>query len=111
MLAYRRLAVLFPGICFAKIQETQPMGLQNPALFFNQVGCFRTYMPQSKVIDALKSIEQEAGRNPEDKAIERICLDIDLLTYGERVLKPEDLTRDYIVEGLKELDKQLEKKY
>lgn len=109
MLAHRQLDALFPDIHFAKVQETQPIGLQNPAVFFNQLGCFCTDMSMEKVIEVLKSIEREAGRKPEDKAIERVCLDIDLLTYGECVLKPEDLKRDYIVEGLSEFSKQSDK--
>lgn len=110
MFAHRQLDALFPDIRFAKVQETQPIGLQNPATFFNQVGSFRTDMRMDKVIEALKSIECEAGRKPEDKAIERVCLDIDLLTYGEHILKPEDLKRDYLMEGIRELNKQLDKK-
>lgn len=106
MFAHQQLEVLFPDIRFAKVKETQPVGLQNPAMFSNQVGSFRTDKDMDKVIEALKSIEREAGRKPEDKAIERVCLDIDLLTYGEHALKLEDLKRDYIVEGLKELNKQ-----
>ena len=38
----------------------------------------------------LKAIEQSAGRRPGDKKEEKVCLDIDLLTFDDRVLKPED---------------------
>lgn len=105
-LAHQRLLSLFPGICFSEAQETEPMGLQNPALFKNQVGRFHTDRVMNQVIEKLKAIEHEAGRRPEDKAIERVCLDIDLLSYGDCVLKPVDLKRDYIVKGLEELNKQ-----
>ena len=33
----------------------------------------------------------------------KVCLDIDLLSFDDRVLKPEDLKREYIVKGLEEL--------
>lgn len=105
-LAQKRLGELFPLICFAKERETEPLSLRNRSLFSNQVACFYTDMDKNAVVDNLKRIEAEAGRKPEDKAWERISLDIDLLSYGDCILKPEDLKRDYIVEALAELDEQ-----
>lgn len=105
-LAQRRLAELFPLIRFAKERETKPVSLHNRALFSNQVACFYTEMNRETVVCILKRIEAEAGRQPEDKVLEKISLDIDLLSYGNCILKPEDLKRDYIVEGLTELKKQ-----
>lgn len=105
-LAQKRLGELFPLICFAKERETEPLSLHNRSLFSNQVACFYTDMDKNAVVDNLKRIEAEAGRKPEDKARERISLDIDLLSYGDCILKPEDLKRDYIVEALAELDEQ-----
>jgi 2-amino-4-hydroxy-6-hydroxymethyldihydropteridine diphosphokinase len=54
-------------------------------------------------VKELKTIEKEAGREKEDKKREKVCLDIDLLVFDNRVLKPEDLKRDYILKGLEEL--------
>lgn len=105
-LAQRRLTELFPLIYFAKERETQPLSLRNRSLFSNQVACFYTDMDREAVIRNLKRIEAEAGRRPEDKALEKINLDIDLLSYGNCILKPDDLKRDYIVEGLNELNEQ-----
>lgn len=105
-LAQKRLGELFPLICFAKERETEPLSLRNRSLFSNQVACFYTDMDKNAVVDNLKRIEAEAGRKPEDKVWERISLDIDLLSYGDCILKPEDLKRDYIVEALVELDEQ-----
>ena len=50
----------------------------------------------------LKSIEREAGRTSEEKKQEIVRLDIDLLSCDNRVYKPEDLKRDYIVRGLED---------
>ena len=52
----------------------------------------------------MKDIEREAGRTPEEKKQEIVRLDIDLLSCDNRVYKPEDLKRDYIIRGLKELN-------
>ncbi|WP_455590854.1 2-amino-4-hydroxy-6-hydroxymethyldihydropteridine diphosphokinase [Bacteroides sp.] len=105
-LARQRLLSLFPDIQFAKPQETMPLDFSNPAMFTNLVGHFSTDWEMEQVKRKLKAIEREAGRCPEDKVIERVSLDVDLLLYGECVLKPDDLKRDYIVKGLQELNKQ-----
>ena len=94
LLARRRLVDLFPTIRFTSEQETRPLFFRSPALFSNQVAMF---------FSELKAIEQSAGRRPEDKKEEKVSLDIDLLSFDDRVLKPEDLKREYVVKGLEEL--------
>ena len=95
LLARKRLADLF--------RETQPLFFRSPALFSNQVALFFSEAEEEKVKKELKAIEKCAGRRPEDKKEEKVCLDIDLLSFDDRVLKPEDLKREYIVKGLEEL--------
>ena len=103
LLARRRLTALFPSIRFTGEQETRPLFFRNPALFSNQVARFYTDADAERVVKELKTIEKEAGREKEDKKREKACLDIDLLVFDNRVLKPEDLKRDYILKGLEEL--------
>ena len=103
LLARRRLTALFPSIRSTGEQETRPLFFRNPALFSNQVARFYTDADAERVVKELKTIEKEAGREKEDKKREKVCLDIDLLVFDNRVLKPEDLKRDYILKGLEEL--------
>lgn len=103
LLARRKLTALFPSIRFTGEQETRPLFFRNPALFSNQVARFYTDADAERVVKELKTIEKEAGREKEDKKREKVCLDIDLLVFDNRVLKPEDLKRDYILKGLEEL--------
>ncbi len=104
LLARRRLQQLYPSVRFASEQDTLPLFLkQNKALFTNQVALFFSEQGEEEVVGELKSIERAAGRCPEDKVRERICLDIDLLSYDGRILKPEDLKREYVIRALKEL--------
>ena len=103
LLARRRLTALFPSIRFTGEQETRPLFFRNPALFSNQEARFYTDADAERVVKELKTIEKEAGREKEDKKREKVCLDIDLLVFDNRVLKPEDLKRDYILKGLEEL--------
>ncbi|MEG1564135.1 MAG: 2-amino-4-hydroxy-6-hydroxymethyldihydropteridine diphosphokinase [Bacteroides sp.] len=105
-LARRRLQSLFPAIRFATLQYTEPLHFTNPARFANQVAVLETDCPKAEIIRLCKEIEREAGRQPGDKQIEKVSLDIDLLLYGSEVLKPEDLQRDYVVKGQKEILKQ-----
>ncbi len=105
LLAHKKLKALFPSICFATEEETEPLHLKNTARFSNQVAMFTTELEKGRIVNALKEIEFEAGRRPGDKVTERICLDIDLLMYDGEILKPEDMTRYYVRKGLNELIK------
>jgi 2-amino-4-hydroxy-6-hydroxymethyldihydropteridine diphosphokinase len=49
----------------------------------------------------LKQIERDNGRLPEDKAQGIVKLDIDLLKFDDYVLKPKDLEKDFVMEGIK----------
>lgn len=53
----------------------------------------------------LKALERQLGRTPEQRASrpQDIPIDIDLITWDERLLKPRDSERLYFVEGLREL--------
>ena len=102
-LARRRLAQLFADIRFSAERETEPLCLHRPGLFSNQVACFHSGLCADEVRSRLKTIEREAGRLPQDKPREIVRLDLDLLSCDGRVLKPADMERGYVCQGLKEL--------
>lgn len=106
-LARRRLSELFPGIRFSRMEETAPLLLKRPALFANQLARFASDCPVNEVVARLKAIEQEAGRTHVETLQEIIRLDIDLLSCDATVYKPDDLRRDYVMRGLKELETAL----
>lgn len=106
-MARKILQGLFPDIRFACERETKPLFFKSPALFSNQVAFFFSDKTMYDVKRILKKIECDAGRKPEDKDQEKVCLDIDLLSYDDYILKPEDLKRDYILLGLEELENNL----
>lgn len=103
-LARRRLSELFPGIRFSRMEETAPLLLKRPALFANQLARFASDCSVNEVVARLKAIEQEAGRTHVETLQEIIRLDIDLLSCDATVYKPDDLRRDYVMRGLKELE-------
>lgn len=85
--ARNRLTAFFPSIRFAEEVETEPYLLSNPALFSNQLARFHSDEGIEQVKARLKTIERLAGRLPEDKAKEKIVLDIDLLVCDDVILK------------------------
>ena len=101
--ARQKLSELFSTICFAPEQETKPLYLKNQTLFSNQVAVFFSEEREEEIIKILKEIEHAAGRQPGDKEEEKVCLDIDLLLYDNRILKPEDWEREYVQRSLSTL--------
>ena len=57
----------------------------------------------------LKALECRTGRTPEQRKAypEAIPVDIDLITWDQEILKPRDVTRPYLIEGLRELNEPL----
>lgn len=102
-LARQRLTELFSDIRFSEEEETKPLFFHRSNLFSNQVARFVSVGQRHPSQPHQKAIEREAGRLPEEKRQEIVRLDIDLLSGGDTVYKPEDLKRDYIVRGLKQL--------
>lgn len=102
-LARRMLHHSFFDIRFSTETETEPLGMKNKAKFSNQLALFDTVENKEQVICLLKEIEHAAGRCPEDKQKEKISLDIDLLMFNGKVLKPEDMKRNYVRMGMDEL--------
>ena len=92
--AEEALQRLFPDIEWGGIVETIPEKLENPQPFLNRAARFRTSLPMTEVRSILKQIEQTNGRTPESKKEGRIPLDIDLLSYDQQVLKPEDWQKE-----------------
>lgn len=102
-LAQKQLIELFPTICFAKEEITEPLLVNKKEKFINQVARFQTEMNEIDTKNELKKIEILCGQTSIDKLHEIIRMDIDLLIYNNRILKPNDLKRDYIQRGIEEL--------
>ena len=94
----------FPDIRFGEEMETIAIGDKFLSPFSNQVAIFHTLLSAEEVRTILKGIEQQNGRAPEDKAKGIVKLDIDLLIYDDFILKPADLKKDFVLEGMKQLN-------
>ena len=94
----------FPDIRFSEEMVTEAIGSGFLSPFHNQVASLKTSLPAEQVRAILKSIEQGQDRLPKDKAQGIVKLDIDLLMYDDIVLKPKDMEREFVMEGMKSLD-------
>ncbi|MCD8261560.1 MAG: 2-amino-4-hydroxy-6-hydroxymethyldihydropteridine diphosphokinase [Bacteroides sp.] len=104
LVATERLRKAFPDISFSSMIESKPIGTHSKKCFLNRVAIFRTHWNPTEVKEFFTSIEQEAGRRPEDKNKEIIILGIDLVVYDKKIYKPQDITCDYLLTGIRELD-------
>ena len=101
--ARRDLENHFPGIRFGTEMETEAIGSGFLSPFSNQVAIFETTLSAEEVRAIFKQIECDLGRLPTDKSYGVVKMDIDLLMYDDDILKPKDLEREFVLEGMKEL--------
>lgn len=71
--------------------ETEPWGEVNQPSFLNAVAEINTNLEPETLLSELKRIETDLGRVPSYRWGPRL-IDLDLLLYGERVLRTERLT-------------------
>lgn len=102
--AISRLKQLFPDIRLSSPMLTEPMGMKCTNPFLNRMARFPSDMDYDAVRAAMKRIEAEAGRRPEEKEEEIIRLDLDILQAGDRRFKPQDWSRPFVPQLIKQID-------
>ena len=94
--AVEKIGCLFGDVDLSPVYETGSVGFEGPS-FFNLVAGIRTDQPLLAVRDAMREIEAEAGRIRGRKSFDNRVLDIDVLLFGDQVLRPEyNIPRDEI---------------
>ena len=101
--ARKALMKLFPNIRFSKEMTTEAIGDKFLSPFSNQVAKLETSLTIEEIRNLLKKIEKDNRRLPEDKEQGIVKLDIDLLTFDDLILKPNDMEKDYVLEGISSL--------
>ncbi|MDH6359071.1 2-amino-4-hydroxy-6-hydroxymethyldihydropteridine diphosphokinase [Parabacteroides sp. PF5-9] len=102
--ARQLLSDRFEKIRFSQAIYTDPIDMpENSPQFINQVAIAYTMKNPESIKPIIKQIEQHIGRNANDKEKGVIPIDIDLLQWNDLILKPEDMQRDYVTEGLHSL--------
>lgn len=105
--ALGRLRKYFPSLIASTLLETEPIGLDNAALFSNQTVSIKTSWSRERLHDLFKEIEQDLGRDP--KSICEVAIDIDLVQYGTQVVKSKELNYPHVKQGIEELLEKEEK--
>lgn len=112
--ALDRLDAAFGLTGVSGVYETDPVGYRDQPRFLNLVARLRTDLAPRALLDRLRAIERERGRERTFKNAPR-TLDIDLLLYGDRVIDQEGLRvphprmteRSFVLVPLLELDPEL----
>lgn len=101
--AFEALSRVFSDFVAGEAVRTPAVGEGYHGEFVNRAASFTSSRTASEVKGVLKNLEYEAGRRPGDKQRGVMPLDLDLLIFDGRVLKPSDMERDYVVSLLKAL--------
>ncbi len=90
-------------ITFSKSIWTLPIGIESDR-FLNCVGLAYTSLDLKHAESAVKNIERLCGRMEGDRAMDIIRVDIDILTFDDKVIREKDFSRDYIQRLVKTLN-------
>ncbi|MFQ5747137.1 MAG: 2-amino-4-hydroxy-6-hydroxymethyldihydropteridine diphosphokinase [Gemmatimonadota bacterium] len=93
-LGVARLETLLFGCRASAVYETDPLHVTDQPRFLNQCVVGRTDRDPLEFLKALRAIERDAGRmrGVGELRFGPRTLDLDLLLFGERVVREEDLT-------------------
>ena len=94
------LNLTFGSVDYSKTSITAPYGQIYREDFLNQLAVINTDKEQVEIQFLLKDIEHKLGRSTFDKETGRVVIDLDLVIWNDKVLKPEDLRRKYVAELL-----------
>ena len=98
----------------SSVYRTAPYGVTDQPEFYNSCVTFETFLEPEELLEYLQEIEAEGGRERKEHWGPR-TLDLDLLFYGDRVIRTERLVvphpqiakRMFVLEPLKEIDPYL----
>ncbi len=76
----------------SSIYETEPVGYKDQPLFLNLVCQITTDLNAEELLHLAKDIENKMGRMPGRQINSPRLIDIDILFYGDRIIKAQNLT-------------------
>lgn len=94
--ARRMLAHYFPDVVFTPSIITTATDEKYSFPFRNVLAVFYSDLLSEEIVQKLKMIEFAMGRQPRDKDTGKVIIDIDLLQYGDEILRPDDYERAYV---------------
>ena len=90
-------------IIFSSHYSTPGVGSGEGKTYLNAVALGHTSLSAEAIRTSLKDFELRTGRTPEVRALGIVPIDLDLLSLGDTVFKPKDLSQSYVLRGLNEL--------
>lgn len=96
----------FSAVDYSSVYSTRPYGAKACAVgydYTNAVVIAITDMEAADVNDALKHYETEHGRDSGSRASGIVTIDLDLVIYDDKVLRPQEINREYFAKGYNEL--------
>lgn len=93
----------FHAIEWGEAIYTPAEGTVTQTIYLNQGAKFYTDKNEKELKDFFKTIEKMCGRTSSSKRKERIPLDIDLLLFDGKPMKPDDLSKAYVKSILKSI--------
>ena len=90
-------------IIFSSHYSTPGVGSGEGKTYLNAVAIGHTSLSAEAIRTSLKDFELRTGRTPEVKALGIVPIDLDLISLGDTVFKPKDLSQSYVLRGLNEL--------
>lgn len=100
--ALQWLSSTFHVIASSNIYETEEYHGRH-APYFNCVICAESNDADTVVISMLKDFEHRQGRTAESKATGLVPIDLDLMAFNGRKLRPQEFNRDYFLIGYREI--------
>ena len=94
--AQQRLGHLLTVHRFTEAIWTDPIRATRPCRYLNQLLYAETEMTCDELEQALKQMEREMGRTPEDREKGIVPIDLDLMRYDDQRYHLPDWERDYI---------------
>ncbi|MCU0936813.1 MAG: 2-amino-4-hydroxy-6-hydroxymethyldihydropteridine diphosphokinase [Gammaproteobacteria bacterium] len=99
--AVRALRERFGALALSPVYASAPVGFAGPE-FLNLVVSYDSEEPPESIADALRSIEDAAGRRRDGPRFSDRTLDLDLILYG-RLPRPEVLEHAHVLGPLADL--------
>lgn len=96
----------------SSIYETSPWGVESQDMYLNQVIELESEISPGELIEILQNCERKIGRNSEQGHLQARVLDIDIVFYGDQIIKnnkieiphPRMHLRMFVLVPLLELD-------
>lgn len=95
-LARLKLGKLLEPISYSEAIWTEPVNVQRPDLYFNQLLHAQTNLSVQDLQIGLKGIECDMGRNSDDRRQGIVRIDLDLMLYDEERYHLRDWERTYM---------------